>query len=60
MIQLFRAGSSCIVNGITCDMETVNEYGFEHLLEDGWYLTPEECYPEEVEAPEVKTLKSRP
>jgi len=41
-------------------METVNEYGFEHLLEDGWYLTPEECYPEEVEAPEVKTLKSRP
>ena len=47
MIQLFHKGSSHIVNGITCEMCTVNEYGFEHLFDAGWCLTPEECYLEE-------------
>jgi len=28
-------------------MCTVNEYGFEHLFDTGWCLTPEECYLEE-------------
>ena len=46
MIQLFKAGSTHIVNGITCEMDTVNEYGYEHLLKKGWHFTPEACYPE--------------
>lgn len=45
MIQLFHAGTSHRYKGITCEMVTVNEYGFEHLLDDGWHFTPEECYP---------------
>ena len=49
MIELFKAGTSHVVNGITCDKMTVNEFGFEHLLETGWFLTPEECYPKEKE-----------
>lgn len=45
MIEVFRPGTSHIVNGITCERATVNEFGFEPLLENGWFLTPEECYP---------------
>ena len=48
MIELFTSGTSHVVNGITCKRETVNEFGFEHLLEEGWFLTPEECYPKEI------------
>ena len=51
MIQLFKAGTSCVYNGITCEMQTVNEFGFEHYLEDGWHFTPEECYPKESKVP---------
>jgi hypothetical protein len=49
MIEVFKPGTSHIVNGITCERDTVNEFGFEHLLETGWFLTPEECYPKKVE-----------
>ena len=48
MIEVFKPGSSHVVNGITCQRDTVNEFGFEHLLEEGWFLTPEECYPKET------------
>lgn len=50
MIQLFKAGTSHIYKGVTCEMQTISEFGFEGLLaENGgeWYLTPEACYPEE-------------
>lgn len=57
MIEVFRPGSSHIVNGITCQRDTVNEFGFEHLLEEGWFLTPEECYPKET--PEEPTKESK-
>ena len=48
MIEVFTSGTSHIINGITCRREIVNEFGFEHLLEEGWFLTPEECYPEKT------------
>jgi hypothetical protein len=58
MIQLFHAGTSEVHNGITCEMATVNEYGFEHLLDDGWHFTPEECYPStKEETPKVADSK---
>jgi len=62
MIELFRKGTSHIVNGITCEKQTVNEFGFEHYLKEGWFFTPEECYPEgpkpKEEKPEVKSEKN--
>jgi hypothetical protein len=48
MIQLFHAGTSHVVDGVTCEMTTVNEFGFEHLLDNGWHFTPKECYPKEI------------
>ena len=59
MIQLFKKGNSLTVNGIRCDMQTVNEYSYLHLLKQGWFYTPEECYqeteqPELVEVPEIE------
>jgi len=56
MIELFRAGTSHVINGITCEKQTVNEFGFEHYLEEGWFFTPEECYPEEPK-PKEPTLE---
>jgi hypothetical protein len=59
MIEVFRPGTSHLVNGITCERDTVNEFGFEHLLKTGWFLTPEECYPKKIteKAPEVADSK---
>jgi len=49
MIQLFHAGTSHVINGVTCESMLVNEFGFEHYLDEGWFLTPQECYAEEKE-----------
>ena len=49
MIQLFKKGSTHTVKGIKCDMQTVNEYSYLHLLDDGWCYTPEETVEEVVE-----------
>ena len=59
MIELFRKGTSHVVNGINCERQTVNEFGFEHYLEEEWYLTPEECYKEEpVKAKPIEKVKA--
>ena len=55
MIELFKAGTSHIVNGITCERQIVNEFGFEHLLDNGWHLDPKDCYPE----PKVEVADSK-
>ena len=56
MIELYKAGTSHIVNGVTCQKQIVNEFGFEHLLEEGWFFTPEECYPKVAD--KVKDAKT--
>ncbi len=43
MIQLYRKGTSHIVRGITCEMQTVSEFSYEALLKSGWHLSPEEA-----------------
>jgi hypothetical protein len=58
MIQLFRSGTSDVVNGIACERQTVNEFGFEHYLKEGWFFTPEECYPEVKEVIKDNAVKS--
>ena len=48
--ELFRSGTTHIVNGITCERIVVEPSTFQRLLlEEEWFLTPEECYPEELE-----------
>ena len=48
MIQLYRKGTSHIVRGITCEMQTVSEFSYEALLKSGWHLSPEEAAKEDV------------
>jgi hypothetical protein len=55
VIELFHEGTERIVDGITCNRILVNEFGFEHLLDEGWHLTPKECYPKET--PKTADLK---
>jgi len=59
MIELFKAGTSHVVNGVTCQKQIVNEFGFEHYLDEGWFLTPEECYPEEPKPKEEKVKEKK-
>jgi len=54
MIQLFKEGTSHVVNGITCESVIVNEFGFEPLLEKGYVLDPKELYKDRKEAQQVK------
>jgi len=59
MIEVFRKGTSHVVNGITCEKQIVNEFGFEHLLDNGWHLDPKDVYPEvKVEVAESKVTAS--
>ena len=46
MIVLFKEGTSHQYKGITCQMQIVNEFGFEPLLEEGWVLNPADLYQE--------------
>jgi rRNA processing protein Krr1/Pno1 len=64
MIQLFKVGTSHLIDGITCKMCTVNEYNFEHLLEDGWHLDPADVHkevhvPKELEKPVITINPSK-
>jgi hypothetical protein len=59
-IQLFKAGAGHVKNGIECEVGTFDEYSYLHLLDQGWYYSPEECYAEEndkeeKDGPEEKT-----
>jgi hypothetical protein len=58
MIELFKAGTSHIVNGITCQKMIVNEFGFEHYLDDGWVFDPKDLY-KEPEKPKESTLTDK-
>ncbi len=50
-VVLFKAGTGTVRNGIECEMGVFDEFSFLHLLDQGWFKTPEECYP--TEAPET-------
>lgn len=41
-VELYRPGTTHVKNGIKCEAGIFNEYSFTHLLETGWFLTPEE------------------
>lgn len=45
-VILYKAGGTSKVNGIPCEVQICNEFSYLHLLEQGWFYTPEECYAE--------------
>ena len=58
-IVLYKKGNSYTSpKGIRCEFQICNPHSYLHLLDDGWFLTPEECYPEpEVVEEELKSVK---
>ena len=48
-ITLYRPGNSHERHGIKCEARVFNEYSYLHLLDLGWFYSPEECYQEAVE-----------
>lgn len=61
MIELFKEGTSGVHHGVTCDKMVVNEFGFEHYLDEGYVFDPKELYQnkeEKKESPETPKQKS--
>jgi len=60
-VILYKPGNSTKVRGIPCDIMICNEYSYLHNLEQGYFYSPEECYPEveeaEVEEAEVEVVE---
>ena len=49
-IVLYKPGNSYTSpKGVRCQFEICEPHMMQHLLEAGWFMTPEECYPEEKE-----------
>jgi len=44
MIVLFKEGTSHNYKGITCQIQIVDEFGFEPFLKRGWVLNPNDLY----------------
>lgn len=55
-VQLYRAGHTHVVRGITCKVKNFDGYGFETMLRHEWYLNPEDI-PEEIEIPDSEEIK---
>jgi len=59
-IVLYKSGNSATVRGVRCDFKIFNSKSFEHLLEQGWFLSPEEIkLAEEKKAEEKKQIIDR-
>jgi len=54
-IVLYKKGNSYTSpKGIRCQIQICNPFSYEHLLEDGWFRTPEEVELNEKKKAEVK------
>lgn len=42
------------VRGIPCQLQVCNEFSYLHLLEEGWFYTPEEVVEAEAKEKELK------
>ena len=55
MIVLYKSGNTYrSPEGIRCQIQICNPFSYEHLLEDGWFRTPEEVELNEKKKAEVK------
>ena len=59
-IILYRPGNSYTSpKGIRCQMQICNPFSYLHLLDNGWFLTPEEVVKDEKEKKEEKEKKDK-
>jgi len=57
-IVLYKSGGSYkSPKGILCQFQICNEFSYLHLLDDGWFYTPEEI--EEVKALKKELIKEK-
>lgn len=47
-IVLYKKGNAGKVRGIPCQLQVCNEFSYLHLLEEGWFYTPEEVAEAEI------------
>jgi len=52
-IILYKKGNTAKIRGIPCQLMVCNPFSYLHLLDDGWFLSPEECYVVEEQVEEV-------
>ena len=52
-IILYKPGNMQKIRGIPCQFQICNEFSYKHLLDQGWFHTPEECYVVEEQVEEV-------
>ena len=52
-IILYKPGNMNKIRGIPCQIQICNEFSYKHLLDQGWFYTPEECYVVEEQDEEV-------
>jgi hypothetical protein len=57
MIVLYKKGSTSKINGILCDIQLCNPHAYLHLLDQGWYRTPEEIAGAEAKAKEAERVE---
>jgi hypothetical protein len=60
-IVLYRSGSSYrSPKGIRCEIQICNPFSYEHLLDAGWFLTPEEVVEDEEKKAKEKVKVLEP
>ena len=42
-VILFKKGNTAKIRGIPCQFQICDPFSYLHLLDDGWFYTPEEC-----------------
>ena len=50
-IILYKPGSTHKIRGVPCEYKICEGHSLKQHLEDGWFITPEECYPEPILVP---------
>ena len=55
-IVLYKKGNMAKVRGISCEIQICDSFSYKHLLDQGWFLSPEACYArnEETEVEETE------
>ena len=59
-IVLYKKGNSYTSpKGIRCEFQICNPFSYLHLLDDGWFLTPEEVVKDEKKKKEEKEKQEK-
>ena len=57
-IVLYKKGSMAKVRGISCEIQICDPFSYQHLLDQGWFLSPEACYARK-EKTEVEVIEEK-